>query len=97
MKRVTRIELATEAWEASVLPLNYTREIVIKSMFTALFEQKIIIQKCSKMWSSHDLLLLYGSPTKELCQLFISNYGKRRTEAKKILFTLRFLLSLLLL
>ncbi len=25
MKRVTRIELATEAWEASVLPLNYTR------------------------------------------------------------------------
>lgn len=24
-KRVTRIELATEAWEASVLPLNYTR------------------------------------------------------------------------
>jgi hypothetical protein len=25
VERVARIELATEAWEASVLPLNYTR------------------------------------------------------------------------
>ena len=26
MERVTRIELALSAWEADVLPLNYTRE-----------------------------------------------------------------------
>lgn len=25
VKRVTRIELATSAWEAGILPLNYTR------------------------------------------------------------------------
>ena len=25
MERVTRIELASSAWEAGVLPLNYTR------------------------------------------------------------------------
>ena len=30
LKRVTRIELATTAWKAVVLPLNYTR-IFIKS------------------------------------------------------------------
>ena len=28
MERVTRIELALSAWEADVLPLNYTREPV---------------------------------------------------------------------
>jgi hypothetical protein len=27
MERVTRIELALSAWEADVLPLNYTREL----------------------------------------------------------------------
>jgi hypothetical protein len=26
VERVTRIELVPEAWEAAVLPLNYTRE-----------------------------------------------------------------------
>ena len=26
MERVTRIELALSAWEADVLPLNYTRD-----------------------------------------------------------------------
>ena len=26
-KRVTRIELATAAWKAEVLPLNYTRKV----------------------------------------------------------------------
>ena len=29
-KRVTRIELATTAWKAVVLPLNYTRLIIQK-------------------------------------------------------------------
>ena len=29
-KRVTRIELATTAWKAVVLPLNYTRITIIK-------------------------------------------------------------------
>ena len=32
IKRVTRIELATTAWKAVVLPLNYTRMILIKKM-----------------------------------------------------------------
>ena len=31
-KRVTRIELATTAWKAVVLPLNYTRMILNKKM-----------------------------------------------------------------
>jgi hypothetical protein len=28
VERVTRIELALSAWEADVLPLNYTRDVV---------------------------------------------------------------------
>jgi hypothetical protein len=29
MERVTRIELALSAWEADVLPLNYTRALPV--------------------------------------------------------------------
>ena len=32
IKRVTRIELATTAWKAVVLPLNYTRIIKYEQM-----------------------------------------------------------------
>ena len=36
-KRVTRIELATTAWKAVVLPLNYTRNIAEAGLEPATF------------------------------------------------------------
>ena len=35
VERVTRIELALSAWEADVLPLNYTREQLLGGDYAA--------------------------------------------------------------
>ena len=41
MERVTRIELALSAWEADVLPLNYTRERPSLYQLAARWHQRV--------------------------------------------------------
>ena len=52
-KRMTRIELATPAWEAEVLPLNYIRNTLTiihknESYVSIFFKKSVIIILCKK-------------------------------------------------
>ncbi len=60
-KRVTGIEPATSAWEAEILPLNYTR-ILQKSVYASFFSYSSIylflfyLVICSKIKATNELL-----------------------------------------
>ena len=60
-KRVTGIEPASSAWEAGILPLNYTR-ILQKSVYASFFSYSSIylflfyLVICSKIKATNELL-----------------------------------------
>ena len=52
MKRVKRIELSSSAWKAEVLPLNYTRMVIIcvphqrlQSIYTYTFKKSTLLNE----------------------------------------------------